>query len=83
MVSVIGKKGSTHVSRRSHDRSSGTAIARVVISVMAVQLSPKERAILISAYEMSNGISLYAMSLRIGGAEAVFRSFIFEAKSGV
>jgi hypothetical protein len=51
------------------DRSSGTAIARATSNDIAGPISPKETAILLSAYEMSNVISLYAMMSPIDAAE--------------
>ena len=50
MVSVTGEKGSTKLARFPCQRS---------------LISPKERAILISAYQTSSGISLYAMSFGV------------------
>jgi hypothetical protein len=58
-------------------------IARAVISIRAVQRSPKERAVLISAYEMSNDISLYAMIPPVGADEWASREFIIKVESGV
>jgi hypothetical protein len=70
MGSVIGTKGSTQFNRRFPRSRPGRAIARAVASIARLDpASPKERAILISAYQTGNGISLYAMRLRANDAE--------------
>jgi hypothetical protein len=83
MVSVIGKKGSTQVSRRfprSQFRHGGRK--RGDLCEM-VQLSPKETAILKSAYEMSSDISLYAIISPGDAAELASGEFIIKVKSEV